>query len=439
MADAMWNPSRRVRAVARSLVDRFSRRWCPLADVPAPVDPPAPSAAAVAPGLVGMASAEYARRFGARWRPTHPARTIDWPVPRTHPGGPGTPPQVDFGRLLRREIPELGVLEIEGATIIRPWGWLIGPEGAVLVDHTWFSHEFDEAGRHEGRFAWFVDHVLRNAEATPLPGTTLSLLSDFATNNYCHFLLDALGRLPLVEAAGIDLDGIDRILVPEPCSENARRILAAVSLPAGKTVLVAAEPKTRFLPERLIAPTFPGAPACYVPSIAAGLRRILHRPSPPAGRARRLYVDRTAPRRPVENRAEVLALMEDHGFLIYDPSEHHDQPADFAAADVIVGAHGAGLANLVFCEPGTRVLELVPTDQLHPYYHTLSWAAGLDHSILPCPSAAERPPGDFSPSPHSFRVDIQSLRAALGAIGCDGRAAPRPWAGPPAAGSPGRD
>ena len=85
------------------------------------------------PRLVGMGSGDYARRCGARWRPTHPAMTIDWPVPRTLPGGPGTPLQIDFGRLLQPRIPELGVLEIEGATLVRPWGWLIGSLIALFM------------------------------------------------------------------------------------------------------------------------------------------------------------------------------------------------------------------------------------------------------------------------------------------------------------------
>ena len=267
-----------------------------------------------------------------------------------------------------------------------------------------------------------MDHVLRNAEATPLPGTTLSLLSDFASDNYCHFLLDALARLALVEAAGIDLDTVTTILVPKPCSENARRLLAALPLPAEKIVTIEAEPRGRFLPERLIAPTFPGAPGCYGPLVPAFLRARFPRPTPAAGRGMRLYVDRTAQRRPLENRAEVLAVMVEHGFRIYDPSDHDDQPADFAAASVVVGAHGAGLTNLVFSQPGTPVLELVPTDQIHPYYFTLAQAAGLDHAFLPCRSAVERPPGDFSPSPYPFRVDIDSLRGALASIGCDGPA-----------------
>lgn len=433
--------SGRVRAVARSFVDRVMRAGRPATPVPAadpaagvprvpadipsgaPVNEPthAPRHAPAGFRLVGMSSVDYAQRFGARWRPTHPATTIDSPVPRTHPGGPETPAQVDFGRFLRREIPALGVIEIEGATIVRPWGWVIGADGIILTDHTWFGHGFDASGGHEGRFSRFVHHVLQNADATPLPGTTLSLLSDFACGNYCHFLLDALGRLALVEAAGITLDGIDRILVPEPCSENARRILAAMALPNDKVVVVPEEPKARFLPERLIAPTFPGAPACYVPAVVAELRR-LRQVASPAGPATRLYVDRTAPRRPLVNRDEVRALMRDYGFRIYDPSHQNNQPVDFAAASIVVGAHGAGLANLVFCTPGTRVLELLPTDQMHPYYYTLSWAAGLEYSVLPCKSAEERPPGDFSPSPHPFHVDIERLRAALDAMGCLGRA-----------------
>lgn len=421
----MRHPVRRFRAAVSALGDSLARWWRPraaLAPVPRPTPASPPSPGPAVRRLVGKGSAEYARCFGARWRSTHPATTIDWPIPKTHPGGPGTPAQIDFGRLLQRRIPELGVLEIEGATIVRPWGWLIGADGIILADHTWFSHDFDASRCHEGRFARFVDHVLRNAEARPLAGTTLSLLSDFASDNYCHFLLDALGRLALVEAAGIDLDGVDRILVPEPCSENARRLLAAASLPAGKIVFVSAEPKARFLPERLFAPTFPGAPGCYVPTIVADVRHRFGPRRSPAGGARRLYVDRTAERRPMENRAEVLAVMVAHGFRIYDPTDHDDQPADFAQASVVVGAHGAGLASLVFSQPGTRVLELVPTDQIHPYYFTLALAAGLDHSFLPCRSAEERPPGEFSPSPSSFRVDIDSLEAALASIGCAGPA-----------------
>lgn len=393
--------------LVRSLLRRLSSWWSPRGPVP-PAAPP----------IGGIASDVYARRFGAVWRPTHAAETVDWPTPRTHPGGPGTPAAVDFGALLPRHIPALGVLRLEGARLFQPEGWILGAEGLVLADHTWFSGDFKEDAGDEGRLEGMIRRELRRVEETPLPGTTLSLLSDFAQGNYGHFLLDALGRLALVEAAGIDPGSVDRILVPRPGSKSAARILAAMDLPAEKLVLVDAQPRRVFVTERLVAPTFPGAPRCYRPFSAAFLRRRVLRGVPPAPPTTRIYVDRTGPRRRLENRDDVLTVMEKHGFRIYDPSDHDDPCFDFTRARVIVGAHGAGLTDIVFAAPGARLLELLPTDHVYPYYFTLALAAGIDHSLLPCLSAEQRPPGTFGPSPFPFRADIDALRGALAAIGC---------------------
>jgi len=379
--------------------------------------------------VVGIGSADYARRFGATWRPSAPAETLDLPPPITFPGGPGTPSEIGFPGLSRLRVPELGVLEIEGARLIAPSGWILGAEGLLLADHTWSACELDEHRANEGRFAASIARTIAGATRVTLPGATLSLLTDFGCVNYHHFLVDALGRLAVVEAAGIDLGSVDRILVPKPCSENARRILAAMPLPPEKLVTVDSAPGIEFLPERLLAPSFPGAPRCTRPIVPRFLRARLLRQPPPARAATRIYVDRTGPRRPLENRSDVLALMEEHGFEIYDPHEHDDQPADFSAAGVIVGAHGAGLTNILFAPEGAKVLELIPGDQIHPYYYTLALATGLDHRFLPCRSDGERPAGTFGPSPFPFRVDIDALRGALTAIGCDAprrRALPAP-------------
>ena len=374
------------------------------------------------PGIEGISSPGYARRFGGRWRPTRPAATLTWPAPRVHPGGVGAPTDVDFGNSLRPRIPALGVLEIEGPRLVLPWGWILGADRTVLVDHSWFANQTDDDPSGIRAIASRLGSAIDRADGTTLPGTTLSLLSEFHSN-YCHFLLDALGRLALVEAAGIDLGSVDRILVPHPCSENARRILASLPLPAEKVVPIGAERRGVFLPERLIAPTFPGAPRCSLPLLPDYLRRRIPR-VPPGSAPTRLYVDRAGGGRPLENRDAVLAVMKEYGFRVYDPAEHDDQPSDFAAASAIVGAHGAGLTNILFAPPGARVLELPPSDQVHPYYFTLALAAGHAHSFLPCRSEGERPAGSFGPSPFPFRVDIDALRQALAALGCDAARSP---------------
>eukprot|EP00041_Stephanoeca_diplocostata_P038695 m.1543946 g.1543946 ORF g.1543946 m.1543946 type:complete len:669 (+) comp25256_c0_seq48:146-2152(+) len=59
-----------------------------------------------------------------------------------------------------------------------------------------------------------------------------------------------------------------------------------------------------------------------------------------------------------------------------------DQAAMFQRATLVIGAHGAGLSNLVFCRPGTRVM-LFPMDPHvdHTYGHMCA-ALGLPHWIV---------------------------------------------------------
>ena len=45
-------------------------------------------------------------------------------------------------------------------------------------------------------------------------------------------------------------------------------------------------------------------------------------------------------------------------------------------ADVVVGAHGAALTNVVFCPPGASLVELFPPDYVNVCYWALTSAVG---------------------------------------------------------------
>jgi hypothetical protein len=51
-----------------------------------------------------------------------------------------------------------------------------------------------------------------------------------------------------------------------------------------------------------------------------------------------------------------------------------------------VGPHGAALANLMFCPPGTQVLELSPDCEYRPFFNEMCGKLGLGHAVLPCPT-----------------------------------------------------
>ena len=166
----------------------------------------------------------------------------------------------------------------------------------------------------------------------------------------------------------------------------------------------------------LLVPSFPGHSLTYQPWLPAFLRRAAGFAGDPRPPTRRLYISRRGSSREAIDEEAVQALLRERGFEIYEPSEHLSQPDDFRDAAIVVGAHGAGLANLAFCQPGSKVLELLPTDNAYPFYYSLAVSGDLEYSYLACASTGERPPEAFGPSPYDFRIDLDELTVALDAL-----------------------
>ena len=59
-----------------------------------------------------------------------------------------------------------------------------------------------------------------------------------------------------------------------------------------------------------------------------------------------------------------------------------EQMQTFAEATHIVAAHGAGLTNLLWCNPGTKVMEIQDPKMIHKkVYPILSHHLGLKHEL----------------------------------------------------------
>jgi capsular polysaccharide biosynthesis protein len=115
----------------------------------------------------------------------------------------------------------------------------------------------------------------------------------------------------------------------------------------------------------------------------------------PEGRPRRLYVTRGGGRhtRRLESEPELWPELERRGFTRIDPGTMsvQDQIDHFAAAEVIVGIHGAALTNLVFAAPGARVLHLfAPGYVKHCFFAILDAVPGSTYRYLV---------GDGTPTP----------------------------------------
>lgn len=110
----------------------------------------------------------------------------------------------------------------------------------------------------------------------------------------------------------------------------------------------------------------------------------------------RIYVSRrdASKMRGIVNEDAVCALMERFGFEIVTPGEMtvEEQMVAFRDAEIIVGPHGAGLTNLVYCRSGraTRVVELAQMSYVPGFYVRICQAKGLDYAAMISPDVVAR-------------------------------------------------
>ncbi|HEX5724982.1 MAG TPA: glycosyltransferase family 61 protein [Longimicrobiaceae bacterium] len=213
-----------------------------------------------------------------------------------------------------------------------------------------------------------------------------------------------------------------RVLAAGPFAEHF------ALLGIGPERLVAYDPGTLYRARRLYAAT--PVPVLLPPrELLAGVRRAFA-PQTPAGPPcvvviRRTPGQRTAFRNGVCERLGVgvrvdVCMLENHdevleavraafpGEEVVDFDSDRWTPAAqvalFARARVVVGAHGSGLANLVFAPAGARVLELMPERSFFPLFWHLAQALGHRYAVHVVPGVSKY---------DNFRVPPAEVTAAL--------------------------
>lgn len=305
---------------------------------------------------------------------------------------------------LTPQFPELGVLEIPSGALYGAAGWVVGRSGCLLPEHSWYGTDLAHMPLPE---TW--------EEPAAAGGTCLSLASDWSDGNYGHFMLDALPRLHLFERAGFSWNEIDHIYCPaiERDRERVRTWLARYGVPMDKCCLEPLPGASGKRFERLLAPSFPGLKRNYPTWVAAFLRRALDTENVPRETGRRLYLTREGGRRKVRNEEQLLQILAEFQFELFNPMEHNEPWKVFAQASQIVGAHGAGLTDIAFCSSNAVVLELIPSDHQYPYYCSLAQGAGLRYGYLLCESDSHRGDAAWGPSQADIVVDHRLFRRSL--------------------------
>jgi hypothetical protein len=236
-------------------------------------------------------------------------------------------------------------------------------------------------------------------------GTYTSIMHlPWARANYYHWFIDCLPRLYFLQEKKEE----PITLIMHECATSFQREtidLFLKKMPNITLITIRADERWRL--ERFLLCTFASRNCSgYLPPALIGFVQDLllrgYNISPKIQRTKRIFVSRrNARHRQILNESKLYDFLRDRGFSIVHLEDMtcREQVSMFANAEVVVGAHGAGLTNLLFAKDATLV-EIQPRDQVRTHYFLLAKAAG--HRYIPFF-------GDHGDGSSHFAVDIPAL------------------------------
>lgn len=116
--------------------------------------------------------------------------------------------------------------------------------------------------------------------------------------------------------------------------------------------------------------------------------------------------------RPLQNREQVSVLLTKLGFRIVNPSRltFTEQVEVMSEAKVVVCESGAALTNLIFCSPGTVLVELQPPEGIPNFWFDFSQNFGISHF---CVVGKKKILGDQGLANDGFNISLYELRETL--------------------------
>jgi capsular polysaccharide biosynthesis protein len=127
---------------------------------------------------------------------------------------------------------------------------------------------------------------------------------------------------------------------------------------------------------------------------------------------RKIYIPRKyGSERSIANEAELIPLLQRHGFEIVQCEQltFAEEVRIFREAKVVVGPHGGGLSNLVWCSRGTKVFEFFGRTSVRRSFWSICAALDLQHH---CAVANELADGTLTIDPALFASALDTVVAS---------------------------
>ncbi|MEG4577250.1 tetratricopeptide repeat protein [Microcoleus sp. N3A4] len=220
---------------------------------------------------------------------------------------------------------------------------------------------------------------------------TVAVLAGLSGNVYFHWMVDILPRMEILLRWGVNLEEIDWFLVNSCQQPFQRETLKSLGIPEYKIIESDRHPYIQA--KQLIVPSFSGYLGWLSPQGLEFLRQaFLIKKSHELPKSfasdrqnyypERIYISRSkCSYRVVINEEKVIDYLSDFGFVpvLLESMSFQEQIALFARAKVIIAPHGSSLTNIIFCSPGTKIIELTSPNYIRHYYWAIGQQVNLEH------------------------------------------------------------
>lgn len=294
--------------------------------------------------------------------------------------------------------------------VIHAKNWRVwGNQGAVITNDNYL---FKDVSREFGN-----EHhsIFKQIKLKPLTYTSkiTAVLAASGSNVYYHWMFDVIPRINLLKQSGV-FNTIEQFISDYSDIPFQTETLIRAGIMPEKILRSNNHWNFHLKADDLIVPSLvspndtPSKEACLY------LRSLFQNEIDVHTGGKKLYIQRLSGRT-IVNETELLSLLTVLNFEIVHPEKLTvaQQAKLFAEADFIIGPHGAGFTNIVFCKPGTRIIDMFAPEWINPCYWIIADALKLNYGYI----IGEEIPGNMKQNKAAdIKIDIEKFKILLSKI-----------------------
>lgn len=197
-------------------------------------------------------------------------------------------------------------------------------------------------------------------------------------SNYGHWMVELLPRLWMAE----DLLTIGKCVIPKRTGamETVMKTALRLSSNAPYELIEHADDEVIFFKQLVFVDGLTTHGSYMSPLVFSKTRKLVTCDAQP----RKIFVSRRGAPRDISNETEVISALTSVGFEVIHPGKMilEEQAAVFSNATHVVGVMGAGLTNIMFCQPGTNIINLAPATFPDTFFYLIARNLNLEYTEI---------------------------------------------------------